>query len=165
MKKMIEVRNREEAWREADRLFPTDYMKDDHSSANAGYPIFESTADGNGSWISDLGNRLELNIVKDNGKKIETINIWIVEEPEILEEVKWSASSVRRACIKGSLYTCGDCRAYDKMLNMVDECDPTLSNIYKVAKDIADHSDEENTIESIMFLLNAEAIDRFYTVK
>ena len=32
---MIKVKSRDEAWREADRLFPTDYMKDDHASANA----------------------------------------------------------------------------------------------------------------------------------
>lgn len=70
------VQNREEAWREADRLFPTDYIKDDRASERAGYPIFRSTADGNESWISDLGNRLEVNT--EDGK---TVNIWI-EEPK-----------------------------------------------------------------------------------
>ena len=69
------VQNREEAWREADRLFPTDYMKDDSASSAAGYPIYKSTAEGNVSWISDLGSRLEVNT--EDGK---TINIWIEEE-------------------------------------------------------------------------------------
>lgn len=70
------VNSRVQAWREADRIFPTDYMKDEQASKKAGYDIYKSTADGNGSWISDLGNRLEINL--EDGS---TTNIWI-EEPK-----------------------------------------------------------------------------------
>lgn len=76
----ITVTSREAAWEVAHALFPTDYMKDEKSSKNAGYPIYESTADGNRSWISDLGNRLELNIWTDE-TGVHSRNIWI-EEPE-----------------------------------------------------------------------------------
>ena len=69
------AKNREEAWKMADTIFPTDYMKDDLASSAAGYPIYKSTAEGNESWISDLGCRLEVNT--DDGK---TVNVWIEEE-------------------------------------------------------------------------------------
>ena len=158
---MIEVRTREEAWQEADRLFPTDYMQDDRSTANAGYPIYESTADGNYSWISDLGNRLELNIYE--GKKIVTTNIWIVEKPEIIEEKRIDAKSVRECCIANELYTCGDCRAYSKMLDMADG-EYSLELLYDLAKDITEHS-EDQTIENVMFLLANRAVRTFFTLK
>ena len=74
----ITVHSREEAWREAARLFPTDYEKDDGSTERAGYPIYKSTAQDNDSWISDLNTSLELNIWK--GKVIETTKIHIEEE-------------------------------------------------------------------------------------
>lgn len=80
MARHIHVDNFEQAWREADKLFPTDYMKDEQSSKNAGYPIYRSTATGMENfwynYICDLGNRLELNLC---GKKweSETINIWV----------------------------------------------------------------------------------------
>lgn len=65
-----------EAWNMANEIFDTDYMKDDKASQNAGYPIYWSTAEGVNAWISDLGDRLEVN---QNGK---SVNIWIEEEPE-----------------------------------------------------------------------------------
>lgn len=77
------VNSREQAWKEADKLFPTDYIKDEQASERAGYPIYKSTADGNESWISDLGNRLEVNTIDSTWNK--TTNIWI-EEP--IEEPK-----------------------------------------------------------------------------
>ena len=70
----MKVQSRDDAWRLAARLFPTDYVKDERGSKNAGYPIYQSTAEGRNCWISDLGNRLELNY--DNGK---SENIWIEE--------------------------------------------------------------------------------------
>lgn len=81
---MITVKSIKEAWKVADKLYPTDYMKDEKASANAGYPIYMSTVEGNGSWISDLNTSLELNIQK--GKKLETVRIVIEDEPEITEE-------------------------------------------------------------------------------
>lgn len=68
-----------DAWNEAQRIFPTDYAEDKQRSERAGYPIYHSTADGVNAWISDLGNRLEVNL--PDGK---SVNIWIApaEKPE-----------------------------------------------------------------------------------
>ena len=69
-----------DAWNEAQRIFHTDYAEDKQRSKRAGYPIYHSTADGVNAWISDLGNRLEVNL--PDGK---SVNIWIeapVEKPE-----------------------------------------------------------------------------------
>ena len=66
------VRTMKEAWEKADEIFPTDYEKNNERSARAGYDIYESTLDSCNSWISDLGNRLEVNL--ESG---ESVNIWI----------------------------------------------------------------------------------------
>lgn len=74
----MKVTSVEQAWIEANKIFPTDYEKDEASSSRAGYPIYRSTAEGNNSWISDCGTHLELNIC-DKGS-VKSINIWIEEE-------------------------------------------------------------------------------------
>lgn len=61
-----------EAWAEVQKIFPTDYEHDTSRSERAGYPIYYSTAAGMNAWISDLGNRLEVNL--PDGK---SVNIWI----------------------------------------------------------------------------------------
>ena len=76
----MKVKSKQEAWRKADIIFPTDYMKDDIRSNRAGYDIYHSTAAGVNAWISDLGDRLEVNL--ENG---ETVNIWIDEAPQFAE--------------------------------------------------------------------------------
>ena len=63
------------AWEAADKIFPTDYIKDEASSQRAGYDVYRSTAEGNRSYICDLGDRLEVNLA--NGK---TENIWIEQK-------------------------------------------------------------------------------------
>ena len=65
------VNSRAKAWDEADKLFPSDYIKDEAKSERAGYDIYTSTAEGVNAWICDLGDRLELNTAAG------TINIWI----------------------------------------------------------------------------------------
>lgn len=84
----MKVTSKQEAWNEAAKIFPTDYAKDDARSANAGYPIYHSTADGVNAWISDLGDRLEVNL--PNGK---SVNIWI-EEPKPAAKVRTGAAQV-----------------------------------------------------------------------
>lgn len=161
---MIKVRNRDEAWREADRLFPTDYMIDSVSSDNAGYPIYRSTADGNTSWISDLNTSLELNIMTDD-HGIESIRVIIIQEPEITETIQWDSSEIRNMCIENNWYTAGDIKAYSNMLNYVEKNEPTKMNIYKVAKDILDHSsDSELYVEAIMFIISNDVVKTFYKV-
>jgi hypothetical protein len=76
----MKVNSKQEAWGHADEIFPTDYIKDDVASTAAGYDIYTSTAEGVNAWISDLGDRLEVNL--ETGK---TINIWIEEEPKFPE--------------------------------------------------------------------------------
>ena len=76
----MKVKSKQEAWRKADIIFPTDYIKDDIRSTRAGCDIYYSTSAGVTAWISDLGDRLEVNL--ENG---ETVNIWIDEEPHFAE--------------------------------------------------------------------------------
>ena len=76
----MKANSKKEAWEIADSIFSTDYMKDERRSQNAGYDIYFTTAAGVNAWISDLGNRLEVNM--ENG---ETINIWIGDEPQYSE--------------------------------------------------------------------------------
>ena len=80
MTKHVHAMTVKEAWQEVDKLFPTDYIKDEISSKNAGYPVYRSTCDSLPNsfynYICDLGNILEINLVnkKWQGK---TINVWI----------------------------------------------------------------------------------------
>lgn len=161
---MIKVRNREEAWMEANRLFPTDYEKDEVASMRAGYHVYRSTAEGENSWISDLGDRLEMNIMQED-KSVESTNIWIEQEPEVTEIVKWSSSDIRSMCIKNDWYTAGDIKAYSKMLDFVEENEPTKLNIWKVAQDVLEHSDDKDLyVEAIMFVIANEVVKTFYEV-
>lgn len=76
----MKANSREQAWREADKLIPTDYIKDEKKSDAAGYDIYYSTCEGVNAWISDLEDRLEINLATG-----ETVNIWIEEEPQFKE--------------------------------------------------------------------------------
>lgn len=77
----MKVGSREKAWEEANKIFPYDYLMDDEGSVKAGYPIFRSTASEHpGNWISDLGDRLEINF--ENG---DSVNIWIEDQGEDVE--------------------------------------------------------------------------------
>lgn len=95
----MKVRSREEAWNKADVIFSTDYIKDEVRSERAGYDIYYSTAKSVNAWISDLGNRLEVNL--ETG---ETINIWIEEEPKFKEYQIADALSV----INNAIYSIDD---------------------------------------------------------
>ena len=69
----------QEAWNLANKMFPTDYQKDEESSKRAGYPIYRSTAEGHfNDYICDLNDRLEVNIAEGN----QSINIWIDHEEQ-----------------------------------------------------------------------------------
>lgn len=74
---MIKVDSKESAWNLANRLFPTDYALDEEISTKAGFNIYYSTVDVS-AWISDLGDRLELNYSSGSFD-----NIWIeTEQPK-----------------------------------------------------------------------------------
>ena len=95
----MKVKSKQDAWRKADIIFPTDYAKDDIRSNRAGYDIYYSTAAGVDAWISDLGDRLEVNM--ENGK---TVNIWIDDEPQFAEYQLEDALSV----ISDAIYAIDD---------------------------------------------------------
>ena len=84
------AKNFQEAWEAAAAIMPTDFEHDSARSAAAGYPVYYSTAFAVEAWISDLGDRLEVNL--PNGK---SINIWIEEEKK--EEEKTEAELDREA--------------------------------------------------------------------
>ena len=100
-----------------------------------------------------------------NISTIEQVNGYNVEEVK-----EWHPESVRMLCVKQQWYTCGTNKEYDHMLEYVRNNKPVLSNIFIVAKDIFDHSEnddygyEDEVIESIMFLLNSEAIVTSYYI-
>lgn len=86
-----------------------------------------------------------------------------MKTPEIKITRKWSLKSVREACIKNNLYTCGDCEEYDHMLNWVERLYPSTENMYFIANDIVEHS-EDQTISNVMFILEKDAINTFFEI-
>lgn len=57
----MKVKTKAEAWKKANELFPTDYMKDDVLSKRAGYPQYYSTSpEHSDDHINDLNVRLEV---------------------------------------------------------------------------------------------------------
>lgn len=81
--------------------------------------------------------------------------------PEITTTRHWSMEDVRSACVRNKFYTQGTCEQYDAMLDYVDGAEPTPENIYIVAKNICEHS-ENQTITNIMFILEREAVITLY---
>lgn len=79
------VNDKKAAWAIADDLFPSDYVHDSSRSQRAGYDVYMSTFPGMDAWISDLGDRLEVNLPDG-----QTINVWI-------EENETAAARRRRA--------------------------------------------------------------------
>ena len=76
----IYVKSKEAAWEEVDKIFETDYEKDELSSERAGYNIYRHPTLNYYNRICDLGNRLEV-LMGDYGDLVT--NIWI--EPEIIK--------------------------------------------------------------------------------
>ncbi len=73
------VNTKEQAWVEANRIFPTDYEKDAEASEIAGYDIYRHYELNHYNRICDLGDRLEV-LTGEYGEKV--VNIWIEPEPE-----------------------------------------------------------------------------------
>lgn len=95
----MKVTSKQEAWNKVNEIFPADYVKDEHSSNRAGYPVYRSTAEGHHcDYICDLGDRLEVNL---DSSHLETVNIWIeqpTQEPtqELSDERKKLAKRLQR---------------------------------------------------------------------
>ena len=124
----MKVRSKQEAWNEADAIFPTDYIKDESRSERAGYDIYCSTAAGVNAWISDLGDRLEVNL--ESGK---TVNIWIEEKPKFTESQIEDALAV----IDDAIYQIDD-KINDKLeeITGIREARDKLYGAYKIIAEI-----------------------------
>lgn len=84
---------------------------------------------------------------------------------KITKTYTWSYDDVRNFCIRHNYYTHGDCKAYENMLVMVEKEPYSDELLYKVAKDILEHSDDpDNYIENMMFCLFRETVNTFFTV-
>jgi len=76
--------SKEEAWKIADSIFPTDYEYDSYLSSRSGYPVYPSTSsEYRFAKINDLNARLEV-VLED----YTCINIWIEEEEVTEEEIE-----------------------------------------------------------------------------
>lgn len=71
-----------------------EYELDEESSKNAGYNIWRATADSR-EYLSDLGNRLEVN-TKDG----KSLNIWIDNKPKKIKELETKVSEQELEIIK-----------------------------------------------------------------
>lgn len=83
--------------------------------------------------------------------------------PDIKVTRRWSDDSVQSTCIKNNLYTRGTYDQYDKMLKSADVLQPTVENLYRLAKDICEHS-EGQTITNVMFILEREAVTTTFEI-
>jgi hypothetical protein len=83
---------------------------------------------------------------------------------QIVRTPNWSSENVRRACIRNDLYTVGDSGSYLRMLSDVDK-NPTPSDfgLFIIARDIADHS-ENQTVSNVMYILANEAVWYTFTL-
>lgn len=81
----MKVKTTAEAWKLANEIFPTDYMKDDTLSRKAGYPQYYSTSPEHSTdHINDLNVRLEV-VIGD-----QCTNIWIEEKEAEAPKVQMS---------------------------------------------------------------------------
>lgn len=84
----------------------------------------------------------------------------------IRETRKWSTEYIREMCIDNDWYTRGNTREYSEMLDLVDREPPTTENIYRVAKDIYEHSEHSDGLEitSVMFEIANHCVFRFFEI-
>lgn len=94
------VKSIQEAWDEVNKIFPYDYEKNETASKNAGYPIYYSTtSDHQNNWISDLGDRLEVNF--EDGR---SVNVWVNSEEYHHFEVTVSGKSHNFSYVCSTIY-------------------------------------------------------------
>lgn len=83
---------------------------------------------------------------------------------QIVRTPNWSAASVRKACIKNDLFTIGDSKSYDRMLaDVSNNPNPSDFGLFIIAKDIAEHS-ENQTVSNVMYILANDAVWYTFTL-
>lgn len=83
---------------------------------------------------------------------------------QITRRSTWTPLDVRTACVENYLYSEGTNEEYERMLQAIEKVqDPSDYMIYAVAKDIAEHS-ENQTITNVMFILANEAIKTTFMI-
>lgn len=89
------------------------------------------------------------------------------KQPKVIENAVWISEEIRNFCLEEGYYSEGKVRDYEEMLNFVDQNKPTTENIYRVAKNILDHSDEEHErpVEYLMREISVDLVNRFYEVR
>ena len=87
-----------------------------------------------------------------------------IVELDLKKDRFWSIESVRNSCIKNNLYTGGNREEYDQMLYMVSLSEPSTETLYKIAKNIKEHSDHQ-TISNVMYILENEAIITVFEIE
>lgn len=81
---------------------------------------------------------------------------------KIKETRKLSWEAVREICINHNLYTRGCNEEYAKLEDYVRNLkNVTSRSIYKIAKDIQDHSDPKYSLEILMMALAAKCVSDF----
>lgn len=80
---------------------------------------------------------------------------------KIIETRHWNLHDLRSACISNHFYTCGTNEEYERLLLSLEELEPTLENMQKVAEDILEHS-EDQTLLNIMWVLGNQVIRTSY---
>lgn len=120
-KERISVVSKDAAWALANRLFPTDYDKDEVASTNAGYPVYRHNTLNPENRICDLGCRLEVNLGSD------TINIWI-ENPEA-EELEKQVEALTKKCEERYTELTEAHREKRAALDAIDELNAEIVNL------------------------------------
>lgn len=79
----------------------------------------------------------------------------------IKEEKTWDSGDLREMCIHHNLFNNGTNTDYYQALDFVRDNEPTIDNIYMLAKFILENT-SDNTLTNIMFLISNEVVKTFY---
>ena len=89
---------------------------------------------------------------------------------KITKEESWSRDALYILCNKEKWYTGESNEEYEALLSMPDEMEPTDSNIFLAARDIAEHSpdydaNDPEDIAGIMFMIRKFTVNTFYQIE
>lgn len=118
--------------------------------------------------LAEAAKHLAEEMVLDEPEGQEDCDLpWEKQQPKVIERAEWTAEEIRNFCLEEGYYTEGKVREYEEMLFFVDQNKPTTENIYKVAKNILAHSDQEHqrAIEYLMRDISVDLVSRYYEVR